>query len=279
MDRFDWLELDQAAPQQQDARLAPPTDGPSSYKAARRMREGGHFRAAATLYEKATRFDEHFYAAWVEWVDTLLRANHLPEADQRSAEALDTYRRVRVFYASRALVLARQGRLADAYAHVDVALEQGGSWYARLVRAEILLRDSERNRGPALDLLVQAAREADAPWEGHFIAGLVLLEAGWPAQAAGFFSETVHIKPTAVVGLLCLGDCFRALRLFEQALFYYQKAVQVAPANELAMQRQLHCAPRLYGLTRVFRPEDLRKTWEKEFGRWAARKDDQLVDY
>lgn len=279
MDRFDWLELDRAAPQHPEARLDPPTDGPSCYRAARRMREGGHFGAAAALYERATRFDEHFYAAWVEWIDTLVRANHLAEADQRSTEALDTYRRVRVFYASRALVLARLGRIAEAYGHTEVAMEQGGSWYAQLVRAEVLLRDSVTHRLGALEALVRGAREADAAWEGHFIAGLVLLEAGWPAQAAGFFSEAVHAKPTAVAGLLCLGDCFKTLRLYDQAVFYYQKAVEIAPANELALKRQVACAPRLYGLTRIFRPEDLRKTWEKEFGRWSARKDEHLVDY
>jgi len=279
MDRFDWLELDRAVPEQAQGRPEPPTDGPSCYRAARRMREAGHFGAAAALYEKATRFDEHFYAAWVEWIDTLVRANHLPEADQRSAEALDTYRRVRVFYASRALVLARLGRVADAYSHSDVSLEPGALWYAHLVRAEIALRDSKDHRLVALEALVRGSREADAAWEGPFIAGLVLLDAGWPAQAAGFFGEAVHAKPSAVAGLLCLGDCFKALRLYDQALFYYQKAVEVAPANELALKRQVACAPKLYGLTRIFRQEDLRKTWEKEFGRWSARKDEHLVDY
>jgi tetratricopeptide (TPR) repeat protein len=279
MDRFDWIELDKVAAPADTTIREEPKDGPSFYRAARRMREAGHFGAAAALYQRAAGFDEHFYAAWVEWIDTLVRANHLEEADRRSREALDAYRQVRVFYAARALVLARFGQLAEAYSHVDISLEQAPMWYSRLVRAEVLLRDSLEHRGAALECLVAGTRGADAPWEPHFIGGLVLLDAGWPAQAAAFFGEAVHVKPTAVAGLLCLGDCFKSLRLYDQALFYYHKAIEVEPANELALARQRDCAPRLYGLTKAFRQEDLRKKWDAEYGRWTVKRELNIDDF
>lgn len=279
MDRFDWLELEKVPASADPERKGPPTDGPSFYRAARRMRESGHFGAAAALYQRATGFDEHFYAAWVEWIDTLVRANRLPEADKRSAEALDNYRRVRVFYAARALVLARQGKLGEAIQYAETALAEAPMWYSRLVHAEVLFRIGPENRAAALDALFAGTRGADAPWEPHFIAGIVLLDAGWPAQAAGFLSEAVHAKPAAVAGLLLLGDCFRALRLYDQAQFYYQKAHELEPGNELATGRQRECAPRLFGLARVFRQEDLRARWNQEFDRWVEKRERNIDDF
>lgn len=281
MDRFDWLELDQVSPAARASteRREEPKDGPSFYRAARRMREAGHFGAAVSLYQRATGFDDHFYAAWVEWIDTLVRANHLEEAERRSAQALDAYRRVRVFYAARALVLAHLGDLAEAHQHADVALAEAPLWYAFLVKAELLLKGGDAFREEATDLLVRGVRSADAPWEPHFLGGLMLLDAGFPAHAAGFFSEAVHAKPSAVVGLLCLGDCFKALRLYDQAMFYYQKAIETEPTNELALARMRDAAPRLYGLTRVFRQEDLRKAWDREFDRGAHTREMSIDDF
>lgn len=279
MDRFDWIELDKIAPPSAPDKRAAPKDGITFYRAARRMREAGHFGAAAALYQRAAGFDEHFYAAWVEWIDTLVRANHLEEADKRSLEALDAYRRVRVFYAARALVLARQGQLGVALAHVETALAESPMWYSHLVKAEILLRHGQENRAAALECLMTGTHGVDAPWEPHFISGIVLLDAGWPAHAAGFFSESVHVKPTAVAGLLCLGDCFKALHLYDQAMFYYQKAVEIEPKNELALARQRESAPGIFGLTKVFRQGDLRKRWDREFDRWVEKRERTIDDF
>lgn len=279
MDRFDFLELDQVKAAPEIQRREMPYDGMSFYRAARRMREAGHFGAAANFYQRATGFDEHFYAAWVEWIDTLVRAGQLAEAERRSAEALDAYKRVRVFYAARALVLAHAGQFAEAYGHADIALAESPTWYAQLVRAEVLLRDTQEQRAQALEHLFAATRGADAPWEPHFIGGLILLDAGWPAQAAGFFCEAVHVKPAAVAGLVCLGDCFKTLRLYDQAMFYYHKALDVEPTNEVAVARLHESSPRLFGLTRVFRQEDLRKKWEQEYDRWSMKRERTIDDF
>ena len=65
MDRFDWLELDStpgfAAPNSrtQAAPIEPvtmPKDAPSFYRAARGMRESGHFKAATDFYRRAVGF-------------------------------------------------------------------------------------------------------------------------------------------------------------------------------------------------------------------------------
>ena len=82
-----------------------PHDGPSFYRAAREMRASGHFRTASDFYQKAVGFDTHLHDAWVEWVDTLVRAKQLDQADAVSARALETHRQVRPIYAARALAL------------------------------------------------------------------------------------------------------------------------------------------------------------------------------
>jgi len=267
MDRFDWLELSKVPKEAQSGRLPgkPPHDGPSFYTAARRMREAGHFRAATAYYQRAVGFDDHNYQARAEWIDTLIRANHLQEAAACATEALDTFRQVRPFYAARALTLAHTGQAALAYPLSDVSLEGEPSWYACVVRAEVLLKDSLQNRDEALRFLERALEIAHGKWEPYFVAGIILLDAGWPTLAAAHLAEAVHIKPGAAAGLLCLGDCFRDLGLYDQALFYYQKILDTTPKHEAALERQRACAPRLFGLMRPFRTEDLRKRWNAQF--------------
>lgn len=287
MDRFDWLELDggfgdteEAVPAQ--SRVRPrvrPHDGPTYYRAGREMREAGHFRAAALFYEKAVGFDEHHYVAWVELCDTLVRAKQLGLAEEKSAAAVDGYRQVRSLYAVRALVLAHQGNFREAYEFSDVGLEgEEKSWYAHCVRAEILLRQDVGQREQALGFLEAAADLAESPWEVYFVGGWMLLDAALPALAAGYFGEAAKCNPRAPIGWLCLGDCFRELRLYDQALFYYQRVVELEPSNELALERQKQCGPKLFGLTRVFRRHTLQERWKKEFDKlvehWEPGPDD-----
>lgn len=267
MSRFEWLEFDDQAkaPAAYAAVQQTPTDGPSFYLAARRMRESGFFDAAATFYERAIGFNDQDYAARVELADTLIRAKRIEEADRASYDALNNYRQVRLFYASRALALAHRGSLDEAFPLSDISMEGNAPWYARCVRAELLLKQSLDHRSEALSLLQEAVSVADFLWEVHFVGGMILLSAGWAVLAAGFFGEAVHCNPRGVAGLLYLGDCFKALRLYEQAQFYYQKAQEVEPKHELALQRQKECAPAIFGLTRVFHRESLGKRWNKEY--------------
>jgi tetratricopeptide (TPR) repeat protein len=280
MDRFDWLELaDITRPDEHSAAPAQaPVDGPSYYRAARRMRQSGHYKAAADFYENAIGFDEQNYGAWTELIDTLVRAGHLDEAEAWSKEALDKYRQVRLFYASRALVLAHRGQHTRALELSDISLEENTLWYPRALRAEVLLVTSCSFRDEALTLLKTAQQSADTHWEPAFIAGSILLDAQLPVLAAAFFSEAVHADTQAVIGWLCLGDCFRALRLYDQALFYYQKATEVEPTHELALERQKRCTPLLFGLTKAFDRRTLRQRWSSEYDKlkehWEPGVDD-----
>lgn len=282
MDRFDWIELDGGFDDAHDKAVPVrkrPHDGPTYYRAARQMRKAGHFKAAAGLYRKSVGFDEHNYQAWIELTDTLVRANQHEAAETTSEGALDSYRQVRTLYASRALVLASQKNFADAYHNSDISLEgDERSWYARCVRAELLLRQKAVPRDEVFAFLEEAIDLAESPWEAHFLGGWMLLDASLPALAAGYFAEAVRCNPRTPITWLCMGDCFRELRFYDQALFYYQRVVELEPTHELALQRQKMCAPKLYGLMRIFGKENLRKRWKKEYeellDRWEPDPDD-----
>ena len=271
MDRFDWIEIDKGAVAEPEAGLqlkVRPYDGASYYRAARQMREAAHFRPAVDFYRKAVGFQPHHYTGWVELVDTLLRARQRDSADEVSQQALDAFRQVRVLYASRALVLGYRGEYREARRHLEVSLDcEDPPWYAKCVEAELLIRQDSNNRPRALACLEDAADWADSGWDAHFIGGWMLLDAGFPALAAGYFAEAAHWNAAAPVGWLCLGDCFRELRLYEQALFYYQRVTELEPAHDLALKRQKACSPKLFGLLRVFNRNRLRKRWNERFER------------
>jgi tetratricopeptide (TPR) repeat protein len=276
VDRFDWLELDStpgyAAPKAAapGSRHAPavrrmPTDAPSFYQAAREMRHAGHFGAAVDFYRRAVGFDDHLYAARVELIDTLVRGGRLDEADAASIEAVENYRQVRVLYASRALALAHRKRMEEALSYSEASLDgNDASWYATCVRGEILIRQDVALRFEAETLFERATSQATIPWEPQFIAGWVFLDARQYALAAAHFADAAHWNPRAPLCWLCLGDAFRELRLYEQAMFYYQRVIEIEPANELALERQKACAPLIYGLMRLLRKDTLHERWRKE---------------
>ncbi|MCP4643614.1 MAG: tetratricopeptide repeat protein [bacterium] len=267
MDRFDWLELDQesdAAKRATPAIRTRPTDGPSFYRAAGEMRQSGHFKAAADYYRKTLAFDDHHYDAWTELVDTLVRAGQLDTAEQVSTEAIEAYRRVRPLYAARALVLAHQGRCDEALPMSDVSVEGGDrSWYARCVRGELYLHINRNDRAGALALFEEAMELAQQDWRAPFLAGVGLLDAELPTLAAGFFADAAHLNPHAPVCWLCLGDAFRDLRLYDQAGFYYQRAVELEPTHEVARERQKTTGSLVYGLMRALNRRSMMERWNK----------------
>lgn len=269
MDRFDWLELEKAAAVESAGRYAPrqaPSDAASYYRAGREMREHGYFKSAVDYYEKAIGLNDQHYDAWIELIDTLVRISDLERAEARSREALDTYRLVRPFYASRALVMAHFGDFDEAYRHARVGVEsQRPSWYAYCILAEVNLRQDVEKRLEALSLYEKALERAERPWEAAFLGGWALLEAQLPALAAGLFAEAAHHNPRAPICWLGLGDCFKALGLYDQALFYYQRVTEIEPRHEAALERQRKCASLPYGLLGALERRLMQGRWKRNF--------------
>lgn len=267
MDRFDWIEVkdDFETPPLVDT-INEPDFHP--FKVARKMRASGHFRAAVAHYKIAITQDASNYKAWREIIDTLVRARQLEHAQDIAAKAKALYPDVARLFPSQALVLLHTNRLEQAKQELERGYALGDrSWYLSCVRAEIILADNIGYSKEALESLEKATLAAKSPWEAFFIGGWILLEADQPTWAAGYLAEAGHRNPTAPIIWLCLGDCFKDLRLFDQAMFYYEKALELEPLHHLALKRQRSCTPKLYGLLRIFRKESLRKQWNDAFNK------------
>lgn len=78
-------------------------------------------------------------------------------------------------------------------------------------------------------------------------------------------TEAGHFQPRAPSSWLGLGDCFYALKLYDQALFRYQHVTDLVPRHELALERQRACSPKLFGLMRAFRKPDPQTRWKEEY--------------
>lgn len=279
MDRFESLEFESksgsAAGREADVSpLVAPADGPGFYRAARAMREAGHFQSACGYYRKAVGFNDHHYGAWVELTDSLIRAGLIEEADRVSQEVIDAYRQVRVLYAARALVLGHQGRIEQARPLSDVSIEgEQPSWYGHCVRGELMLLEDSSTWPEAVAEFERAFELAgDLAWEAAFLAGWSLLAAKLHVLAAGFFAEAAHQRPRAAACWLFLGDTFHGLQLYDQALFYYQRVTELEPTHDKALERQRRTTPMLYGLMRAFRKGALERIWQREYERLTEGK-------
>jgi tetratricopeptide (TPR) repeat protein len=268
-DRFDWLELDKLKAGAQKGLARPsqePWDAPSFYRAGCEMREYGFLHSAIPYFEKAVALNDQHYDAWLMLTDTLLRVKRLDAADACSKEALDNYRLVRPFYAARALVLAHLDRFGEAIPLSNASIsKEEPHWYCFCARGELLLRQDSAQR---LDAMIFFEASLECPgldWQSYAMAGNALLDAHLPAMAAGMFAEAAHLNPRAPACWLGLGDSFLALRLYDQALFYYQRMTELQPNHEIALERQKRCAPLGYGLMNALATKALYGRWKNKF--------------
>jgi tetratricopeptide (TPR) repeat protein len=232
------------------------------------MRLSGYLTESLRYYERALGFDDRLYDARVELVDALVRLGRRTDAESHSQVGIDNYKLVRPFYASRALVLGYFGSLEEAFRFSDTSVGGGDrNWYSRCVRAELFLRIDPAYRPQAMELFREAVALAEEMWAPALHAGLVLLEHGAPALAAAFLTEAAHQNPRAALCWLKLGDCFRDLRFYEQAEFYYGRVAEVEPANSQGLERISECGRNRFGLLRGLFPAPLRDRWEKAFER------------
>jgi tetratricopeptide (TPR) repeat protein len=267
---FDDLELNPTQPpRRKRLRLKEePADGPTCYRAAGDLRRAGRLGAAARQYERAIGYQEHNHAAWIELVDTLVRQRSIEDALRWAQRGVDGRRLARPLYAALACATAHQGDLAAAFELSDVSLDLERLWYPVCVRGELLLlKDpaSKRMRLDALECFEEATRLASDPWEPHFIAGCALLHAGWAGHAAGYFAEALHLDPIGAAAWLGLGDCFAALKLHEQASFYFRQALDLEPFLEAAQQKQRTSRSAEFGLMKAFKAEELQRRWEMRY--------------
>jgi len=256
-----------------DRLVTEPKDGPGCHRHAKRLRRAGHLGKAARFYERSLGYQEHNYEAWLEFADTLIRARDIERADAVAQKAIEGHGQARVLYAGLACVRAHQGHLSDAFRLSDVSLDTQRDWYAVAVRGEIAMRkagDSRSFRKDAMECFEEASRLADDPWDAYFMAGCAMYDAGWPAYAAAYFSEALHVDPAAAAAWLGMGDAFQAMKLHEQAGFYYEQAIQLQPHLERARSGRRSALQAVYGLLSIFDKASLEEKWQARYNQRHA---------
>ena len=273
MSLIDWLELtprDGTASAQRTEAPATAHDGQGYLRAAERLRNEGSLQAALDLYEKAVSFDETLFDAWTGLVDTLVRVDDLKRAGEVAEHASRSYGRTRTLYAAQALVYCHTGDMTNAMRYSDVSVEQGTpSWYSFFVRGEIILAQSrDRRQLKSVRACFQRAIDlAACRWAALLWQGIVYLERDCPALAAASIKEAAHRNLRNPFIWVKLGDACAELDMPDQARFYYEQALDVAPEHPVAaaMLQKLQSSPARM-LSSFIDEKILRKHWKDEFG-------------
>lgn len=261
MDTFDFLEFDSWS-EASSTRPRSPSYDAAAYDRGRDSRQRGDFFEAAQWFDAAVDANDHDYAARVLHVDSLVRAQMYDDAAKASEAHLKRFPRVREHYASRALALGHIGQYDQAIYQCAVALEgEKISSYARCVRGELALLQNPADHETAMRWFEHSVDLADDRWESHIVSGLALLDADFPTLAAAFFAEAGHANAAAAFSWIGLGDCFAELRLYDQALFYYRRALQTDPGNFQALKREKKYAGGVFGLLHALHRPNLVRRW------------------
>lgn len=266
---LDWLDLpedDRGKGQAEE--LAEDVRGPSPAEEhvaeAERLYFDGELAAAAAEFAKARRHDALLFAAWAAESEAYLRAGDLARADACATEALDTFGRVPVFYAAKAIVLAHEGYLALAYEHSDISVRgHEASAFTWLSRAEVVLAASLAKGMESVDVCLAKAYERDPTgWQARFRAALILLDWGFADTARQRLLQTATVAPDTPFLWKLVGDCHRHLGQDALAREHYRLALAKRPGYRPARKalRSMTFWGRLRGrLGRLFRADQSRR--------------------
>ena len=233
---LDWLELPGEESDEgeltEDVRRTEPAE--ELMAAAEALFHEGAFAQAAGEFAKAREHDPMLFAAWAAECEAHVRAGDLAAADACATEALETYGRVPLFYAAKAIVLAHQGYLREAYQHSDIAVrEHGSSAFTWLSRAEVILSSARVEALGSCEGCFEKAFALDpSGWHATLRAGLMLRDWGHAERALGAFSQVARLAPNNAFLWKCMGDCRRQMGQEATARECYLTALAKSPDHE-----------------------------------------------
>lgn len=197
----------------------------------------GLFGLAAREFARARRHDPTLFEAWAEEVDACLRGGDLEGAREVADEAIETYGRVPVFYAAKALVLAHAGDVRAANQHSDIAVEHDdGGMFTWLSRGEVVLASAAHGMMHSVEHCFARAAERDTTrWRAQFRAGLAFARWGHPDRAIGRLRHVADLQPRNPFLWQLLGDCHRQRGDAAQAREAYGVALSRRPGYQPAL--------------------------------------------
>ena len=182
-------------------------------RSGERLYYEGEFLLAAREFGRARRHDPTLFEAWAEETDACLRGGNVPGAEDVADEAIDTYGKVPVFYAAKALVLAHQGYVKEANQHSDIAVEHDDArMFTWLSRGEVVLSSGAQGMMHSVDHCFARAAQHDAThWRANFRTALAFARWGHPDRAIERLGQVTDLRPATPFLWQLLGDCHRQL--------------------------------------------------------------------
>lgn len=260
MSRFSNLEFDETPPG--GARVVEPAQWQAQLTGTP-TRDGGYFRDAADTefrienyesalraYARALEQDRTLYEAWLGQVRTLLETGEFKEAELWANKALELFPEQPELLATKAIAIARTGRLKSALTASDRAVAQrGATAFVWLARAEVLMATGRPMADHCLDkALLLCADSAARGWMQWEIARLRRKYSQF-GQALKHIRSAMEILPDEPAVWLELARCQIALCI-PAARESLRQAVQLAP--ECSVARRLLGTYRKPGLLCLF---------------------------
>jgi len=207
------------------------TPGEGEFREGEDLYYDGEFLPAAEAFGRARRHDPALFDAWAYEAEAYLRAGDLGQAAAAAGEAIETYGRVPIFYAARAVVLAHQGYLEEAYRHSDISVQhEDTSAFTWLSRAEVLLSGDQPGILRSVEACFEKADQHDpSHWHATFRAALILLQWGKVDRALERLERVVAAAPNNACAWKLQGDCHRQRGKDAEARSCYEMALARRP--------------------------------------------------
>jgi tetratricopeptide (TPR) repeat protein len=239
---LDWLELPDGkqkagngAPLREEVRRLRPAE--ELMLSAERLYYEGEFALAAREFRRVRSHDPSLFAAWAEEVDAWLRAGDAAAADAAATEALDSYGKVPLFYAAKALVLAHQGHVLEAFRFSDISVRhQDASMFTWLSRGEVVLSAAQPGTMASADACFERAYQLDPTrWHAPFRVALVLHRWGYADRALERLAQATEVRRDGPFLWKFRGDCHRQVGHDAGARECYQVALSRRPDYKPAL--------------------------------------------
>jgi len=225
----DWLEIPDWSKVSEQAPVERPPDRPGVelLASAERLYCDGEFLAAARDYRRARSREPTLFDAWAWEVYARVRGGDLDGAAACAEEALETYGRVPVFYAAKALVLAHHEKPDEALQYSDIAVKHAdANMLTWLSRGEVFLATRAYGVASGVERCFQEASARDpSRWRAKLEAALAFFHWENYSRAIERLTELAQLVSGNPFIEKLIGDCHRQSGELAAARQAYQRAL------------------------------------------------------
>mgnify|MGYP000677865166 CR=1 FL=1 len=209
-------------------------DEPFYMEKAEQAFQSGKYEVALRLYARVLEKRASASEAWLGQVKSLLEVDEPNEADMWAKKALERFPDHQELIAARAVAQVRMGSWSKAKAFSDASLkEKGTTSYVWLVRGEVFLAAGhDKYEHCFRKALAEAQRSSK--WFIHLCVGRIYKFYDKFAKALKALREAVSLEPSSPFLWNEQGICQLALKLYGNATFSFQQALELDPGSETA---------------------------------------------